>query len=232
MRSNLYILATLATTLAVVPACATKRFVRNETGNVSAKVETLTTSLEATQERTRENEVRIGAVDGKADAATRSATEAQSTAVGARTVADTAVSATKEVDARLTGRVNEIETAAHRLVYELTLSEDEGHFVFGGATLPDDAKVRLDQMITQLKTDPRGVFIEIEGHTDNVGETAYNEGLGLRRAETVKRYLYAQHQMPLHKINVISYGEAKPVASNGTRAGRAQNRRVVVRVLS
>jgi outer membrane protein OmpA-like peptidoglycan-associated protein len=48
----------------------------------------------------------------------------------------------------------------------------------------------------------------------------------------VKRYLYEQHQVPLHKINVISYGEDKPVAPNNNREGRAQNRRVVVRILS
>jgi len=54
----------------------------------------------------------------------------------------------------------------------------------------------------------------------------------MKRAEAVKEYLYTQHQIPLHKINVISYGEDKPVAPNNTRAGRAMNRRVVVRVLS
>ena len=59
-----------------------------------------------------------------------------------------------------------------------------------------------------------------------------NYQLGLDRAEAVKRYLYAQHQIPLHKINVISYGEEKPVSPNNTRDGRAQNRRVVIRVLS
>ena len=51
------------------------------------------------------------------------------------------------------------------------------------------------------------------------------------RAEAVKRYLYEKHQVPLHKINVISYGEDKPVSPNKTRAGRAQNRRVVIKVL-
>jgi outer membrane protein OmpA-like peptidoglycan-associated protein len=87
-------------------------------------------------------------------------------------------------------------------------------------------------MIGQLKQDPKGVYIEIEGHTDNVGSRELNERLGLERAEAVKRYLYEQHQVPLHKINVISYGEEKPVAPNNNRTGRAQNRRVVVKVLS
>ena len=225
MQKNVYAVAVLGLTMVVAPACATKKFVRTEVGSVNSKVDTLSTSVETTQERTRQNETRIGVVDAKAEAAGRTAAEA-GTAAGA------AVNATKEVDGRLTGRVNEVETSARRLIYEVTLSEDEGDFTFGDATLPSEAKARLDQMVTQLKADPKGVFIEVEGHTDNVGEAAYNQQLGLERADTVKRYLYAQHQVPLHKINVISYGEDKPVAPNTTRTGRAQNRRVVVRILS
>jgi hypothetical protein len=57
------------------------------------------------------------------------------------------------------------------------------------------------------------------------------EKLGLDRAEAVKRYLYQQHQIPLHRISVISYGSEKPIAPNTTKAGRAQNRRVVIKVL-
>ena len=48
----------------------------------------------------------------------------------------------------LTGRVNQVETSARRLIYEVTLSEDEGDFTFGDAALPDEAKARLDQMVT------------------------------------------------------------------------------------
>lgn len=225
MRMNRYVAAALAVTVAATSACATKKFVRTEVGDVNAKVNTLGTSLEATQERTRQNETKIGEVDTKADAAGRSAVEA-------RAVGDAAASATKEVDTRLTGKVNGIEASARRLVFEVTLSEDQGNFKSGRTTMPDDAKARLDEMIGQLKADPKNAFIEIEGYTDNVGTTAYNQQLGLDRAETVKRYLHEQHQMPLHKMNVISYGEEKPVAPNNTRAGRAQNRRVVVRVMS
>jgi len=225
MHTNLYAVAALGLTIAVAPACATKKLVRTEVGAVQGKVDTLSTALEATQERTRQTETRTAAVDEKAEAAGRSA-------ASARTAADNAATAAKDIDTRLSGRLNTVETSARRLIYEVTLSEDEGNFTSDRATLPDEAKARLDKMITDLKADPKGVFIEIVGHTDNVGNTAYNERLGLERADAVKRYLYEQHQMPLHKINVISYGENKPVAPNTTRAGRAQNRRVVVRVLS
>ena len=232
MNRHSYTAAALVLAVAVAPACATKKMVRTEVGAVNSKVETLSTSLETTQQRTGQNETRIGAVDVKAEAAGKSATEARGVADAARTAADAAAVATKDVDARLTGRLNTSETAARRLVYEVTLSEDQANFRSGGAGLPDAAKTRLDQMVTELKADPKGIFIEIEGYTDNVGEAAYNEQLGLERAGKVKRYLYEQHHVPLHKINVISFGEENPVAPNTTRAGRAQNRRVVVRVLS
>ena len=93
-------------------------------------------------------------------------------------------------------------------------------------------RLQIDQLIAKLTQDPKNVFIEIEGHTDNVGSADYNEKLGLERAEAAKRYLYEKHQIPLHKINVFSYGEEKPVAPNNTKEGRAENRRVVIRVLS
>ena len=54
----------------------------------------------------------------------------------------------------------------------------------------------------------------------------------LERAGNVKRYLYETHQVPLHKISIISYGEDKPVGDNKTKDGRAQNRRVVIKVLA
>jgi outer membrane protein OmpA-like peptidoglycan-associated protein len=220
--------AVLITVVAIAPACATKGFVREEVGGVNSKVDTLSGTVEQTQQRVGQNETRIGAVDQKAEAAGRAAADARSAATEARTAADMAAANANAVG----GRVDEVVASSRRLVYEVTLSEDQGNFRFGGATLPDEAKSRLDEMITELKTNPQGVYIEIEGHTDNVGPTTINERLGLERAEAVKRYLYEQHQVPLHKINVITYGEGKPVAPNNTRAGRAQNRRVVVKVLS
>ena len=202
-------------------ACATKKFVRGEVGQVNTKVDGLSTQLEETQERTKKNEARIGEVDSKADAAGKSASAAQASADAAK------------ADAAKAGeRAGAVETASRRLVYEVVLSEDQGNFKFGKTDLPDSAKQRIDQMVTDLKADPKGVFIELEGHTDNVGSKDYNEKLGQERAEAVKRYLYEAHQVPLHKMNVISYGEEKPVSENKTRDGRAQNRRVVIKVLA
>jgi peptidoglycan-associated lipoprotein len=228
MRKSLFAASMLALTVAVAPACATKKFVRTEVGNVNTKVDTLSGTVEETQERTRANETRIGAVDAKAEAAGKSATEARGAATEAKTAADAAAARANAVGTR----VEAVETASRRLIYEVTLSEDQGNFKFGKTDLPDEAKGRLDQMVAQLKADPKGVYIEIEGHTDNVGSKELNEQLGMERAEAVKRYLYEQHQIPLHKINVISYGEDKPVAPNNKRDGRAQNRRVVIKVLS
>jgi len=209
-------------------ACATKKFVRTSVGEVNEKVDSQGRSLEETQERTRRNEGRIAEVDQKAGAAAQSAQQANDAAATANTAATAARSAANEVG----GKVDTIDKASKRLVYEVVLSEDQGNFKFGRTVLPDEAKTQLDQMVAQLKQDPKNIYLEIEGHTDNVGDKMINEKLGLARAEAVKRYLYEQYQIPLHKMNVISYGEEKPVAPNKTKAGRAQNRRVVIKVLA
>jgi peptidoglycan-associated lipoprotein len=228
MRKSLFAASMLALSVAVAPACATKKFVRTEVGTVNSKVDTLSGTVEQTQERTRQNETRIGEVDQKAETAGKAAQTAQASA-------DTAISMAKDVDTKVAAansKIDAVDAANKRLIYTVTLSEDQGNFKFGKADLPDTAKARLDEVINQLKANPNNIFIEIEGHTDNVGNAKLNEEIGLERAEAVKRYLYEQHQIPLHKMNVISYGEEKPVAPNKTRQGRAQNRRVVVKVLS
>jgi outer membrane protein OmpA-like peptidoglycan-associated protein len=209
-------------------ACATKGFVRQNVGEVNDKVDSLGRSVEETQERTRRNEGRITEVDQRAGAAEQSAQKANTAATQASSAASAAASAATAAGAK----ADAVEAASRRLVFEVVLSEDQGNFQFAKTELPEEAKARLDAMITELKADPKGAYFEIEGHTDNVGDTLINTKIGLERAEAVKRYLYEQHQIPLHKINVISYGEEKPIAPNKTRDGRAQNRRVVVKVLA
>ena len=211
----------LALALGGTTACATKKFVRGEVGQVNNKVDTLSRSLEETQERTKANEAKIGEVDQKVAQADQKAVAAGRSAEAANANATNA-----------NNRVEAVDKASKRIVYEVVLNEEKGNFKFGKATMPEDVTPELDQLVQKLKSNPNGAFIEIEGHTDNVGNPDINYKLGLERAEAVKRYLYENHQVPLHKINVISYGEDKPVAPNTTREGRAQNRRVVVRVLS
>jgi peptidoglycan-associated lipoprotein len=206
-------------------ACATKKFVRSSVGEVNEKVDSQGRAIEETQERTRKNEGRITEVDQKAAAAAQAAQVAQDAAKAADAAA-------KTVGTEANTKFDNIDKASKRLVFEVVLSEDEGNFKFGKATLPDEAKAKIDQMVSQLKQDPKNIYLEIEGHTDNVGTPKTNEQIGLARAEAVKKYLYEQYQIPLHKMNVISYGEDKPVAPNKTKAGRAQNRRVVIKVLA
>ena len=228
MRKQVMVFAISAATLAVAPACATKGFVRESVGEVNEKVGTLGKSLEETQERVRQNEQKIGEVDQKAGAANTAAGNAQKAADSANNNASQAA----EVGKRAETRAAAVEAETRKLIFETVISEDSGKFKFGAAELPDEAKAAIDQMVAQLKNDKKGVWIEIEGHTDNVGNEDYNERLGMERAEAVKRYLYEQHQVPLHKMNTISYGEQKPASDNKTRDGRAQNRRVVIKVLA
>ena len=228
MRKSLLAITVLAFAVGGSGACATKKFVNTQVGQVSGKVDTLSQSLEQTQERTRQNEAKIGEVDQKAQAAQGSANQAQQAA----SQADQKAVAAGESARMASTKVEELDKNSKRIMYEVVLSESSGAFKFNKVDLPDETKAKIDQLVSQIKADPKGAYFEIEGHTDNVGDAKVNEKIGLARAEAVKRYLYEQHQIPLHRMNVISYGEEKPVTGNKTRADRAQNRRVVIRVLS
>ncbi len=209
--------------LAVVgsSACATKKYVTKQVDDVNSKVGTLSTQVEETQQRTKANEGRITEVGQRADAAGSAAEAANAAAMNAKSAAD-AVGA----------RADEIDRASKRMVYEVVLSEDQGKFKFGKAALPDEVKTRIDEVASQLKAEPKGAWIEIEGHTDSVGPKELNDKIGMERAQAVRQYLYEKHQIPLHRMSVISFGEEKPIGDNKKKDGRAQNRRVVIRVLA
>jgi outer membrane protein OmpA-like peptidoglycan-associated protein len=201
----------LVVTGVALTGCATKKYVTREVGEVNTKVDNLTSEVERTQERTRKNEVRIDEVNQQAQAGIG---EAKSSAQQALT------------------RAEEAERAAKgKLIYTVTLSNDKVTFPFNRAQVGDDAKVVIDDAIGQLKAENRGVYFEIEGHTDNVGPKEYNYKLGEERAEAVRNYLHNQHGIALNRIEVISYGEDQPATENKNRTSRAQNRRVVIKVL-
>jgi len=214
--------------VAVAPACATKKFVRTEVGQVNDKVTTMGKSLEETQERVRVAEGRITEVDTKAAQAGQAAQTAQQNAQAAQQTGTQAM----EVGRTAVARAEAVEASTRKLIFETVLSDDKAKFARGQSLLPDEAKAAIDAMVSQLKDQKAAIWVEIEGHTDNTGEATFNQALGLARAEAVKRYLYEQHQVPLHKMNAISFGEEKPVMDNKTRDNRAQNRRVVIKVLA
>lgn len=228
MKKSMFIVSCFAVTLAVAPACATKKFVRTEVGQVNEKVTTIGKSLEETQERVRAAEQKIGEVDTKAAAAGQAAQAADKNAQAAQQTGTQAM----EVGKTAAAKVEAVEASTRKLIFETVLTDDQAKFKSGIAKLSDEAKAALDQMVAQVKSQKAAIWVEIEGHTDSVGEANFNERLGLERAEAVKRYLYEQHQVPLHKMNAISFGEEKPVQDNKTRDNRSQNRRVVIKVLA
>lgn len=121
--------------------------------------------------------------------------------------------------------------AEGKFLFETVLSDNETKFAFDSSELSDEAQAAVDAFAEQVKGEDRGVYIEIQGHTDTTGSEEYNEQLGQNRADAVWQYLSKEHGFPLARMNTISYGESEAVSDNGTREGRAENRRVALVVL-
>ncbi len=136
MRNFMAALATMSIGLFVAggtTACATKKYVRTNVGEVNDKVDSLGRSVEQTQERTRQNEAKIAEVDTKAQNAANSAQQANGAAATAQNSANAANNAAKAVDTKL----DAFDKASRRLVLEVVLSENSGGFDFGKKDLPD-----------------------------------------------------------------------------------------------
>jgi peptidoglycan-associated lipoprotein len=211
MRSIVVPLVAASVASVALSGCATKKYVGREVGEVNLKVDTLSGEMEKTQERVKSNEVRIDDVDKQAQAGISDAKESAQTALKQATEAE--------------------RVAKGKIIYTVTLSNDKVTFPVNRAAVSPDARALVDEAIAQLKAENRGVYFEIEGHTDSKGSEAYNEKLGLDRATAVRNYMHDQQGIALNRIAVISYGETKPVVDNKTRDHRAQNRRVVINVL-
>ena len=194
--------------------CVSKKLFRKNVEETDSRVSEAESGIEENERRIRdlkdETDSRLAAVDSKADRATEIGQGAMSRAEEASTMADKAMKG--------------------KLLYEITLSNDKVKFSFNQAKIPSDAAAVLDDLIAKVKAYNKAVYVEIEGHTDSTGSDAYNLQLGEERAMAVRNYLY-EGGIPLHAINVVSRGEQAPVADNKTSDGRAQNRRVVVKVL-
>ena len=201
MRNKLWMVALALTVALGASGCATKKYVRQETGAVGTRVDEVSGQVEEAQTRLDTHEKQIGETSKTAQEALQRAMDAGKLAEG-------------------------------KLLYETVLTDDKVKFGFDTSDLSPEAEAALDEFASQLKSQNKGVYVEIQGHTDSVGSEKYNEELGLLRAEAVRRYLSQKHQFPLHRMNVISYGEAAAQADNSTREGRSQNRRVALVVLN
>lgn len=202
MRTQTFALAMMATL--VLAGCATKKYVKDEVGTSEQR---LAGRVEQVESQVEAAQTRLQEHEEKISQTSKTAQEALDRAVAA-------------------GKL-----AQGKLLYEVVLTDERVRFGFERADLSDEAKAALDEFAARLKGENKNVYIEIQGHTDSTGPEEYNHKLGLERAEAVRRYLNMQHSLPLHRMSVISYGESAPIADNGTREGRAQNRRVALVVL-
>lgn len=137
-----------------------------------------------------------------------------------------------EIGSQAMTRADEAAKLARgKILWTVTLSDDRVKFSFDQDTVPPGAAAELNDLAAKVKSMDHAVYLEIEGHTDNIGSEEYNRELGEKRAAAVMTYLNESGGIPLHAMSLVSLGESKPVADNQTSDGRAKNRRVVIRVL-
>jgi outer membrane protein OmpA-like peptidoglycan-associated protein len=142
---------------------------------------------------------------------------------GAKAAQETADAAVAGVNAT-NDRISALDDYAPQAVLDI-------NFRTGSAVLSPDSKAKLDELATKA-LNAKGYVVEVSGFADSTGSVAINRALSQRRADNVIRYLVENHSIPLRRIvTPYGYGESNPVAENNTRAGRAQNRRVEVKLL-
>jgi outer membrane protein OmpA-like peptidoglycan-associated protein len=222
------LLALIAT--GVASGCATKNFVRTE---VTTKADELTARIDQNEQSikqvgtqteelsnvTREHNQRIATLDTNVKQVDDKANRATTVGQSAQTAADRAGTQVTALDQRFRAR-NNLQV----------LSEDMVPFAFDSSKLPEESSGVLTEMARRLTENPDAILV-LEGHTDNVGADTYNEQLGEKRLDAVVRSLVVDHNVPLHRIYKMSFGEAKPLADNTSREGRAKNRSVSVRLM-
>lgn len=211
MNKHISLALAAALVIALLPACATKKYTRTQVSDsevrIGERLDGVESMIEDNQGSLTDHGERLDAQDAELGELSKTTQEALDRAIAAGKLAE------------------------GKLVYERVLSDEEVLFASGGSELSESAAAALDGFAAELTEQDKGVFIEIQGHTDSSGSESHNMGLGLRRAEAVRLFLNQQHGFPLHRTSVISYGESEPIADNSTSAGRTQNRRVSLIVL-
>jgi len=191
-----------------VTGCASKKYVQEQVANsesvTNGKIGEVQTSVETNQKEISGLHQKDAEMQKQLDKMTATAKEALERAKKAGKLAE------------------------GTFIAEVIMTDEDVQFGFDNYKLSDEAKAAIDAFASMVIAKNTGAYLEIQGHTDNIGSESYNLSLGYKRAEKVMKYLASEKGFPLHRMNVTSYGEYKPVADNGTSAGRAQNRRVAL----
>jgi outer membrane protein OmpA-like peptidoglycan-associated protein len=235
--------AFLATTIIATGAmlaggCATKKYVRNTTAPIQAKVDQVGAQTATNSKEINDTRTELKGVDEKAQSGISAAQERAATA---DTHAGEAMNKANQADQHAAAADQKADQNAQGLTqlrgivaniddYKLQTSATVP-FNFNRYNLSNDAKHDLDKLADDVKADKR-FFIAVEGYTDSVGAKQYNEELSKKRADAVVNYLVASHDIPIYRIHMIGLGEEKPVDEGRNRAARAKNRRVEVKVFS
>ena len=204
--------------------CASKNYVKQQTTPLINKTNEL-------DDLTAKNSRDIKDVDARAQAGIQ-AVNAKATEVDqkAQTAGQNAASAQQVADTANT-RIGVLTNTVVNLDNYHPVAETSVKFGFDKDNLTPKAKEALDQLAASISS-TKGYIITLEGGTDSVGPADYNYDLSQRRANSVIQYLASKYQVPAHKIYVIGLGKDKPVETNKTSTGRADNRRVDVRLMT
>ncbi len=221
-RTSLAIL--LAGSMVASVGCSTKNYVKQQTTPLINKTNEL-------DDLTAKNNRDIKDVDARAQAGIQ-AVNAKTTEVEqkAQSAGQTAATAQQTADTANT-RVGVLTNTVVNLDNYHPVAETSVKFGFNKDNLTPKAKEALDQLAGSI-SNTKGYIIALEGGTDSVGPADYNYDLSQRRANAVIQYLASKYNVPAHKIYVIGLGKDKPVETNKTASGRADNRRVDVRLMT
>src|ERR1035438_4907337 len=212
----------LAVAVAASIGCTTKNYVRQQTTPLINKTNELDDLTAKNSKDIKDVDQRaqagIQAVQARANEVDQKALAASSSADKAQMAANTAAQ-----------RVDTLTNTVVNLDNYRPVAETSVHFGFNKDSLTKDAKEAIDQLAASVAA-TKGYIITVEGATDSVGSADYNYDLSQRRANAVIQYLAADKEVPAYKIYLIGLGKDKPVESNKTSDGRADNRRVDIRL--
>jgi OmpA-OmpF porin, OOP family len=214
----------LAVSMAATVGCASKNYVKQQTTPLINKTNELDDLTAKNTKDIKDVDARVqsglAAVNAKTDAADQKAQAAGQTAGSAQEMADNANT-----------RVGVLSNTVANLDNYHAVAETSVKFAFNRDNLTPKAKAALDQLAGSIAS-TKGYIIALEGGCDSVGSESYNYDLSQRRANSVIQYLASKYNVPAHKIYTIGLGKDKPVESNKTASGRADNRRVDVRLMT